>query len=356
MIPHIYRYIYNIYIDIFPHCCALKKPEQVPFAGALKSSPGVVAAVLGAAAVLLWAAVTLPFVGTPLGTEVAACAFAVLFTGTGLAVANWGWAPSGCPGCSVFPGAGKSSATGLENVASTDDSGADVPVWIWKGRNCLSLTWTLNGSFKLPFSSSTIREVGKSLVCFSRSRNFYSFLFSFLKCFSMFILQSRQTISTPAEQQLTPDLATAFKYQGCWCGKYNRRSRFKTAVSGAKRTERWDKTAPEDRDHKLGFIHSGCDFLNPCSWPTWSRRIAVAFLCNNWIVTARGNLFWNHSSKQGELTHTATCMPAPGEAAGQGEELEGTKFAHIHTGWATWLKIIKWQEQFPFFHQKIPFT
>lgn len=214
MIPHIYRYIYNIYIDIFPHCCALKKPEQVPFAGALKSSPGVVAAVLGAAAVLLWAAVTLPFVGTPLGTEVAACAFAVLFTGTGLAVANWGWAPSGCPGCSVFPGAGKSSATGLENVASTDDSGADVPVWIWKGRNCLSLTWTLNGSFKLPFSSSTIREVGKSLVCFSRSRNFYSFPFSFLKCFSMFFLQSRQTISTPAEQQLTPDLATAFKYQG----------------------------------------------------------------------------------------------------------------------------------------------
>lgn len=52
------------------------------------SSPGVVAAVLGAAAVLVWAIGTLPFVGTPLGTEVATCAFAVLFTGTGLAVGN----------------------------------------------------------------------------------------------------------------------------------------------------------------------------------------------------------------------------------------------------------------------------
>lgn len=46
------------------------------------------AAVLGAAAVLVWAVGTLPFVGTPLGTEVATCAFAVLFTGTGLAVGN----------------------------------------------------------------------------------------------------------------------------------------------------------------------------------------------------------------------------------------------------------------------------
>lgn len=136
----------------------------------------------------------------------------------------------------------------------------------------------------------------------------------------MFFLQSRQAIPTPAEHQLTPDLATAFKYQGCGCGKYKKRSRFKTAVSGIKRTERWDRIAPEDRDHKLGFIYSNCDFLflKPCNWPTWSRRIAVAFLCNNWIVTARGSLFWNHSSKQGELAHTAPCMPAPGDAAGAG--------------------------------------
>lgn len=105
-----------------------------------KSSPGMVAAVLGAAAVLLWAVGTLPFVGTPLGTEVAACAFAVLFTGTGLSVGStseWGWPSSGCPGFSVFPGAVKSGATGLENVATTEGAGADVPVWICKGKSCL---------------------------------------------------------------------------------------------------------------------------------------------------------------------------------------------------------------------------
>lgn len=112
---------------------------------------------------------------------------------------------------------------------------------------------------------------------------------------------------------------------------------------GAKRTERWDKTDPKARNHKLGFIYFGCDFLflKPHSWPIRSRRIAMAFLCNNWIVTARGNLFWNHSSKQGELTHRTPCVPAPGDAAGAGRGCWGTKFAHIHTGWATWLKIIR---------------
>lgn len=219
------------------------------------SSPGVVAAVLGAAGVLLWAVGTLPFVGAPLGTEVATCAFAVLFTDTGLAVGStseWGWASSGCPGFSVFPGAAKSCAMALENVASTDGSGADVPVWICKGKSCLSLSRTLNVSFKLPFSSSTVREDEKCLACFSRSKNFYCFLFSLLKCFSMFFLHSRQAISTPAEHQLTPDLATAFKYQGCWCGKCKRRSRFKTAVSGAERTERWGKTDPKKQGPQTG--------------------------------------------------------------------------------------------------------
>ena len=50
-------------------------------------SPGVVAAVLGDAAVLVWVVETLPFVGTPLGT-VAVCIFIVLFAGTGPTVGN----------------------------------------------------------------------------------------------------------------------------------------------------------------------------------------------------------------------------------------------------------------------------
>lgn len=51
-------------------------------------SPGVVAVVLGNAAVLVWIVETLPFAGTPLGTEVAVCIFIVLFPGTGLTVGN----------------------------------------------------------------------------------------------------------------------------------------------------------------------------------------------------------------------------------------------------------------------------
>ena len=51
-------------------------------------SPGVVAAVLSDAAVLVWIVETLPFVGTPLGTEVAVCIFIVLFAGTGPTVGN----------------------------------------------------------------------------------------------------------------------------------------------------------------------------------------------------------------------------------------------------------------------------
>lgn len=112
-------------------------------------SPGVVAVVLGDAAVV-WIVKTLPFVGTPLGTEVVVCIFVVLFPGMGLTVGNtseeWGWtkASSGCPGFSVFPVAVKPCTTGLENVASTEGSGADVPVWICKAKSCLSLTecWT----------------------------------------------------------------------------------------------------------------------------------------------------------------------------------------------------------------------
>lgn len=139
-------------------------------------SPGVVAVVLGDAAVLVWTVETLLFVGTPLGTEVAVCIFVVLFPSTGLSVGNrseeWGWAKasSGCPGCSVFPVAVKPCATGLENVANTDGSGADVPVWICKGKSCLSSTWMLNASFVLLRLSCTslppVREAGKSLVCF----------------------------------------------------------------------------------------------------------------------------------------------------------------------------------------------
>lgn len=51
-------------------------------------SPGVVAVALGDTAALVWVVETLPFVGTPLGTEVAVCSFGVLFPGTGLTVGN----------------------------------------------------------------------------------------------------------------------------------------------------------------------------------------------------------------------------------------------------------------------------
>lgn len=108
-------------------------------------SPGVVAVVLGDAAVLVWTVEALVFVGTPLGTEVAVCSFVVLFPCTGLMVGSvseeWGWmkASSGCSGFSVFPVAVKPSATGLEKVVSTDSSGVGVPVWVWKEKSSLSL-------------------------------------------------------------------------------------------------------------------------------------------------------------------------------------------------------------------------
>lgn len=163
-------------------------------------SPGVVAVVLGDAAVLVWIVETLPFVGTPLGTEVAVCIFIVLFASMGLTVGNtseeWGWikASSGCPDFSVFPVAVKPCATGLENVANTDGSGADVPVWICKGKSCLSLTWILNVSFVLLCLSCTshppVWEAEKSLVCFSQKQDIL-LIPVLLNCFSMFFLHSR---------------------------------------------------------------------------------------------------------------------------------------------------------------------
>jgi len=48
----------------------------------------VVAVVLGDAAALVCVVETLPFVGTPLGTEVAVSIFVVLFPGTGLTVGS----------------------------------------------------------------------------------------------------------------------------------------------------------------------------------------------------------------------------------------------------------------------------
>lgn len=94
-------------------------------------------------------------------------------------------------------------------------------------------------------------------------------------------------------------------------------------MSGAKKTERWDKTEARNRDQELGFI---CAiyfghvflFLKLCSRQAQSRRIAMAFLCNNRITAARGNLFQNHSSKQGDLTQTVPCVHATGDAAGAG--------------------------------------
>lgn len=48
----------------------------------------MVAVVPGDAAVLVWTVETLPFVGTPLGTEVAVGVFVVLFPGMRLTVGN----------------------------------------------------------------------------------------------------------------------------------------------------------------------------------------------------------------------------------------------------------------------------
>lgn len=66
-------------------------------------------------------------------------------------------------------------------------------------------------------------------------------------------------------------------------------------------------------------------FLKLCSWQAQSRRIAMAFLCNNQIIAARGNLFKNHSSKQGDLIQTVPCVHATGDAAGAGSWACGQK-------------------------------
>lgn len=58
----------------------------------------------------------------------------------------------------------------------------------------------------------------------------------------------------------------------------------------------------------------------------------MAFLCNNQIIAARGNLLQNHSSKQGDLTQTVPCVHATGDAGGAGSRACGRKFAHILTG------------------------
>lgn len=132
-------------ICVFQCCDGLTKPNQGPLQQHCMFSPGVVAVVLGDAAVLVWTVEALVFVGTPLGTEVAVCSFVVLFPCTGLTVGSvseeWEWmkASSGCSGFSVFPVAVKLSATGLEKVVNADSSGAGVPVWVWKEKSSVSL-------------------------------------------------------------------------------------------------------------------------------------------------------------------------------------------------------------------------
>lgn len=49
-------------------------------------------------------------------------------------------------------------------------------------------------------------------------------------------------------------------------------------------------------------------------------------------ITLQSKVSWH--------TQLPTCLPQE-MLLGQGAELERTKFAHIHTGWATWLKIIR---------------
>lgn len=129
-------------------CCSglSTKPEEVTMRDPCMLSPGAAAVVLGATAVFVWTGETLLFVGAPLGTEVAACIFVVLFPCAGLMVGNvseeWVWmkASSSSSGFSVFPTAVKLSATGLESVVSTGGSGAEVPAWIWKGKSSFSRT------------------------------------------------------------------------------------------------------------------------------------------------------------------------------------------------------------------------
>lgn len=86
----------------------------------------------------------------------------------------------------------------------------------------------------------------------------------------------------------------------------------------------------KNRYRELGFIWAIYFgriflFLKPCSWQAQSRRIAMAFLCNNQIIAARGNLFQNHSSKHGDLTQTVPCVHATGDAAGAGSWACGQK-------------------------------
>lgn len=63
---------------------------------------------------------------------------------------------------------------------------------------------------------------------------------------------------------------------------------FKIAVSGAKRTERWVR---QEQNQGPGWaIYFGYIFLSLklCSWQAQSRKIAMAFLCNNQIIAAKG--------------------------------------------------------------------
>lgn len=73
---------------IFLLVCSIKVTRKLTAFWAPTFSPGVVAVVLGDTAAVVWVVGTLPFVGTPLGTEVVVCIFTVLFTGTGLTVGN----------------------------------------------------------------------------------------------------------------------------------------------------------------------------------------------------------------------------------------------------------------------------
>lgn len=82
----------------------------------------------------------------------------------------------------------------------------------------------------------------------------------------------------------------------------------------------------------------------------------MAFLCNNQITAARGNSFQNHSSKQGELPQAAPRAHATGDAAGAGSWAGGQKACSHPYRMRHFIEKNQCQEQFPSFHQKIPFT
>lgn len=107
--------------------------------------------------------------------------------------------------------------------------------------------------------------------------------------------------------------------------------------------QRWGKTDAKNRDHKLGFIYFGCDFLflkpsvgqHEAGGLQWHFYVTTELLQQEEIyfgIILQSKVNWH--------TQLPACLPQE-TLLGQGMELEGTKFVHIHTGWATWLKIIR---------------